>query len=178
MTEKLRIYVVKGGEYAGLKVKVKKIAPMVLSKVQGAGKLPERPTYEAVTKSGRVEVWPLDAEGADQLEGGKTRWDFYQEQLDNALAEQNDRIIMAMFSFGTECEVPDDGWEEMFEVIGTEVPKNANMRRAFFLATHLDADDIAALSKKIMEASGVSQEAIDKAEESFRNPVQDESEPG
>ena len=176
-SKKSNTYKVLGGQYAGLIVTVKKIPPMILSKVQSSSALPERPTYEATTSSGRVEIWPLDADGAEALGGrDKVRWDMYQEQLDTAMAEQNDRIIMAMFSFGTDCKLPDDGWEETFEDVGVKIPKNTNARRAFFLSTHLESEDITNLSKRIMEESGVSEEAINEAEAAFRGPVQDGAE--
>ncbi len=155
----------------GLKVKVKQIPPMILQKVMSSVSMPERPTYEAKTISGRVEIWPLDAESAKEEPHGEARWNYYQEQLLAKQNEQNERVTLATFLFGTECEIPENGWDKKHEFLGLSVPTDPDERRAYYLATELSATDISNLMSKIMGTLQLPEEVIADAENSFRDSV-------
>jgi len=162
----------------GLEVKIKKVPPMILQKVMNQVKMPERPMYEtAPTVSGRTEVWPLDADSAEQTEHGKARWDYYLEQLESAQAVQNENVTRACFAFGTECEIPEDGWDEIQEELGIEVPpkEKANLRKAHYLMTELGAEDIAELMAMIMRNMSLPEEITTEATASFRGAVRNGS---
>jgi len=162
----------------GLEVIIKKVPPMILQKVMNQIQMPERPMYEtAPTVSGRTEVWPLDEVSAEQTEHGKARWDYYQEQYTVAQSKQNENVTRACFAFGTECEIPEDGWAELQEEIGIEVPpiEKANLRKAHYLMTELNAQDIADLMAKIMRNMQLPEEITADAEAAFRGAVRNGS---
>ena len=156
---------------SGLKVKVTPIPPMLLQKVMNSVPLPKRPTYETKTISGRTEDWPMDEESAAQTPHGKARWDFFQEETTAAQARQNEQVTMAAFLFGTECEIPEDGWDEMQAFLGLEVPTQPDQRRAHYLATELPAEDIAGLMQAVMGQLQLPEELVADAEASFQRAV-------
>ena len=160
----------------GLEIEVKKVDPALIQKVMRGIKMPQRPVYEAKTFSGRMEYHPLDEDSAAQTPGGQAKWDFYQEQLAEAQTEQNDRVIRALFLYGTDCVIPENGWAERHEFLGMNVPDDPDMRRAHYLSSELPAEDLAGLTSAIMKMTGVSEEAIADAEAAFRGAIRDESE--
>ena len=54
----------------GQTIKIRSVSPVLVQKASASVKMPPRPTYTAVTVSGREEIHPLDAESAQQTEGG------------------------------------------------------------------------------------------------------------
>jgi len=160
----------------GLEIEVKKVDPALIRKVMREIKMPQRPVYEAKTFSGRMEYHPLDEDSAKQTIGGQAKWDFYQEQLAEAQTEQNDRVIRALFLYGTDCVIPENGWAERHEFLGMNVSDDPDMRRAHYLSSELSAEDLADLTSAIMKLTGVSEEAIADAEAAFRGAIRDESE--
>jgi len=156
----------------GLVVKVSPIPPMLLQKVMSSVKMPERPTYEAkVGFSGRVEIWPMDEESAKETEHGETRWEYYDEVKTQQQAIQNDRITAAAFLFGTECEIPENGWDKRQEYLGLEIPTDPDQRRAHYLATELSAKDVAGLMQAVLGTLQIPEEAIEDAENSFQRSI-------
>lgn len=156
---------------SGLKVKVSPIPPMLLQKVMNSVPMPKRPTYETKTISGRTEEWPMDAESAAQSPNGTARWEYYQEESQSAQAQQNEKVTMAAFLFGTECEIPEDGWDQMQEFLDIRVPTDPDQRRAHYLATELPAEDIAGLMQKVMGQLQLPEELVADAEASFQRAV-------
>jgi len=160
----------------GLVIKISSIPPMLLQKVMSSVKMPERPTYEAkVGFSGRVEIWPLDEVSAKETEHGVTRWEYYDEVKTQQQAIQNDRITAAAFLFGTECEIPENGWDKRQEYLGLEIPTDPDQRRAHYLATELSAKDVADLMQAVLGTLQIPEEAIADAEGSFQRSVRDGS---
>jgi len=157
----------------GLRVKVKQIPPMLLQKVLNSVEMPERPTYEARTISGRTEIWPLDEESAKQVERGESRWEYYEEVRTQRQNEQNERVTMAAFLFGTECEIPENGWDRKQEFLGLTVPTDPDERKAHYLATELPAQDIANLMNRIMGTLQLPEGVIEDAQNSFQRSVRD-----
>lgn len=156
----------------GLKITIKKVPPMFLQKVMNSVELPKRPTYETKTISGRTEIWPMDKDAAAQTEHGVARWEYYQEELERARNTQNERVMSAAFLLGTECDVPDDGWEKRQQFLGLDVPDDPDARRAHYLMTELPSEDIAELMSRIFRSiEGVPEELINDAEASFRRSV-------
>lgn len=155
----------------GLSVKVTPIPPMLLQKVMNSVPMPKRPTYEARTISGRTEEWPMDEESAKDSPNGVARWEYYQEETVAAQASQNEKVTMAAFLFGTECEIPENGWDKKQEFLGIEVPDDPDQRRAHYLATELTATDIAGLLQKVMGQLQLPEELVADAEASFQRAV-------
>jgi len=174
----------------GLEIKIKKVPPMILSRVMKQIKVPERPMYESQpTITGRTQMLPLTEEIAEQVEHGKEIWEYYEENLVNAQAEQNELVTQACFAYGTEAEIPEDGWSDLQEQLGIEVPPKEKpiARKAHYLMTELSAGDIAGLMTAVMKNMSLPEELVAEAEDSFRRAVRngsngtepvEESEPG
>ena len=155
----------------GLVVRLKKVAPTFIQRVTKSVSMPTRPTYTAVTANGREERHVLDEESAMQTPGGEVQWQEYLLAKAEAMEAQNERVAQALFVKGTEMEIPEDGWDVLQEVMGITVPTNPDMRRAHWLLTECDAEDIGGLITAIMRLTGVSAEAIAEAEGSFRSAI-------
>lgn len=160
---------------SGLKIKLKKVSPMLLQKVMNSIEMPKRPTYEAKTISGRVEVWPMDKESAEQMDHGQSRWDYYQEELSRAQNTLNDRVMNVAFLYGTEVEIPENGWAEMQEMIGIDVPpvEQKERRKAHYLVTELNAEDVSGLMLALWRVIGTPEDVISEAQNSFSSAVRD-----
>ncbi len=156
----------------GLMVKVSPIPPMLLQKVMNSVDMPKRPTYEAKVGFGnRTEVWPMDEESAKDSPHGEVRWQYYEEETVAAQSIQNEKVTMAAFLFGTECEIPEDGWAVKQEYLGLDVPEDPDMRRAHYLATELPAEDIAGLMQAVMGQLQLPEELVADAEASFQRSI-------
>lgn len=158
----------------GRKIELRRIDPVFLQSVISSVKMPKKPTYEARTASGRVETHPLDAEAAKDNEEDQKKWDYYQEELARATTLQTEVSLRALFLEGTvrpkKDFVPAD-WQRRMRIIGIDLPKDDDELWVTYLTFSLDADDIVAMSTIIMRMTGVSEEIIQEAEGSFRDPV-------
>ncbi|GIW60736.1 MAG: hypothetical protein KatS3mg087_1802 [Patescibacteria group bacterium] len=166
-TKKGDVFVTKGG----LEIKIKRVNPVVIQLAMTSVEFPKVPTYRAKTIAGRITEIPMDAESAKEVEGGLAKWQAYQDELNRAVAIQNERVMTVAFMQGTEFEIPEDqsGWAETLSAIGVDPGDTPGLRRARYLMTTLDPDDLSALLEKIMTTSQVPEEAIKRAEESFRD---------
>ena len=161
----------------GMLVTILPIPPMLLQKVMSSVEMPKRPMYEAKVGFGsRTEEWPMDELSAEQTEHGRTRWEYYEEQLTFSQSKQNEKVTMAAFRFGTACEIPEDGWAVKQEFLDIEVPTEPDMRRAHYLATELSATDVAGLMAAVMRTLKLPEELVADAEASFRDSVRDRPE--
>lgn len=151
----------------GLKIKLKKIDPLLIKRVADSVPTPVRPTYEAKTMSGRIEVHPMDEQIAKDVEGGELQWAFYQEELARTDGQRFERLLNVMFMKGTECELPNDGWEEEDAMLGLFVPDHPDQKRSHYLMTHLGQEDVARLQIEILRLTGVPEETIQEVEASF-----------
>lgn len=156
-----------------LEVTVKQIPPMLLQKVMNSVKMPDRPTYETKTFTGRTEIWPLDEVSAEQEPHGESRWEYYNDIKTERQNDQNERVTMAAFLFGTECEIPENGWDKKQAFLSIEVPTNPDERRAHYLATELSAKDVAGLMTKVMGTLQLPEGVVDEAEGSFQRAIRD-----
>lgn len=160
----------------GLRIKLKSVDPMLIKKSQDSVKLPDRPTYQAETRSGKVETFPLDGVSAEQVPNGKARWLAYLETRNEAFSQRNDNMVRSFFYYGTEMidPIPTD-WMEEQEALGIEVPTHQNPKiaegllRAHYLATHLNKDELGDLISAINRMMGVTEEDIQEAEAMFRS---------
>lgn len=173
-------YVVRSGPLKSVVVTVKTIQPLLLNKVLRSVKLPKRPTYETETVTGAKQLHPLDKESAAETPGGKAQWEYYEEMLQEAQGEQNDRMTTAIFAMGSDFDIdsiPEDAksWEAEHALLGIEVPQELRLKKAHLLSTSLGSDEISALTTKIMKKSGVDEEAVKEAEDSFRDALRDRS---
>lgn len=183
-------YTIKKGPMKGVVVTIKSIQPLLLNKVLRSVKVPKRPTYTTVTVTGKEQEHPMDEESAAETPGGKAMWEYYEEMKEEAQAEQNDRMTTAIFAMGSDFSFSDLpkvrndetgemepwNWEAEHSLLGIDVPAEPRLKKAHLLSTSLEADEISSLTTKIMKKSGVDEEAVKEAEESFRNAVRDRPE--
>lgn len=170
-------YILKNGKYAGLAVTVNKPSPEFLLKMQkvyNSAKMPKRPKYEAKTGKGHIEEHYMDELSAQQTPGGMAKWRAYQEESQAFRVQQNDNVVNALFYFCVECVVPEDGWEDEQMYLGIEVPQQPKQRMVHFLTSELDTDDFSTLTTEIMRQSGMNDELVREAENSFRMAIRDE----
>lgn len=177
-TGQLNFHIIQSGVFKGFRIKLKPVQPMLISKAMDSVEVPKRPTYETKTASGKVQVQPYDEKVAEETEGGKTIWTYYQEELQRALGEQNNKVVTAILAVGTEFEIPAGGsWREDQEALGIPIPTNPILLRAHFLLTVLeDPAELNDITAKIMRLTGVSEEVIRQAEGTFQRAIRDEPE--
>lgn len=163
----------------GMKIELCRVDPVFLQSVISSVKLPEVPTYTTTTISGRTEVHKMDKEAAEQTEGGKEAWEKYQEELARASSEQTERSLRALFLDGTvppTGEFIDREWERKMNIIGVKLPDDPIELWVMYLMMALTSDDIIRMSSHIMRLTGVDEELIQQAEDSFRDSVQADTE--
>lgn len=164
---------------SGMKIELKRIDPVFLQSVISSVKMPERPKYEAKTISGRTEYHVMDEESAKQTEGGEKLWADYQDELNRATGEQTERSLRALFLDGTvrpKGAFVDHDWEKRMRIIGVDVPSDPDELWVMYLMMSLNSDDIIRMSSHIMRLTGVDEEVIQQAEDSFRDSSKDSSE--
>lgn len=158
----------------GIKIELQRIDPVFLQSVISSVKMPERPTYTATTVSGRQETHLMDEESAKQTEGGEKIWSDYQEELSRASTLQTERSLRALFLDGTvrpEGAFIDPKWQRKMEIIGVNLPSDPDELWVMYLMMSLSSDDIIRMSTHIMRLTGVDEEMIQQAEDSFRDSV-------
>lgn len=159
---------------AGLEIEIKQIDPIFIQSVIRSVEMPEVPTYEARTSSGIIEIHPMDKEAAEQTSGGKEIWDKYEEEFTEATLQQTDRSLRAIFLDGTtrpETEWVDQKWLRKMRIIKMDLPTDQDELWVLFLTMNLSPTDIINLSGEIMRLTGVPEEMISAAEDSFLDSV-------
>lgn len=164
----------------GLIIHIVPAKPNLIQRAMRAVKVPRRPTYEVKTFGGKVENYPMDPQAAQETPGGLVLWQDYIERRDDALADQNEKSVLAIFLTGTQIQdestrqvIESDDWEESYTFLGLDVPKQFENRKAFYLANELGVDDLTGLINAIMRTMGVDDKTIQEAEDSFQRAVHD-----
>ncbi len=159
----------------GMTIECKRIDPVFLQAVISSVTMPEVPTYEAkVGFSGRTETHRMDALSAEQTDGGEETWRKYIEELTAATNAQTEVSLKALFLDGTvrpEADFIDREWERRMNIIGVKLLEDPDALWVQYLSMSLTTDDIINLSTKIMRMTGVAEEVIQEAEDSFRDSV-------
>lgn len=171
-------HTLQNGKYKGLTIEIRKPDQDFLIRMQkvfSAVKMPKRPKYSARTLSGRFEEHYMDELAAKQTPGGEKQWAEYQDILREAKAEQNEKVALAIMYYGTDFAPPDTGWEDDQIFLGIEVPQTPEQKKAHFLVSEIDPEDMAAIISKVMRRSGMDEELVKEAEDSFRLAVHPES---
>lgn len=162
-----------------VKIRLKPVDPLFVQTITRSVVEPKKPTYtEYIGFNKRPqEVEMRDKETAEQIEGGLERWKEYEEARDNADSERMDRSLKAIFMSGT--EVPDnddwvtDKWLGRMEFLGIPIPESREYAWVLYILTNYNAEEILAISQKIMKLTGLSEEDLAIAEETFQPAVQD-----
>jgi len=99
--------------------------------------------------------------------------------LTRASSLQTERSLRALFLDGTvrpRGAFIDADWERRMRIIGVDLPSDPEELWVMYLMMSLSSDDVIMMSSRIMRLTGVDEEVIQQAEDSFRDSVQDEPE--
>lgn len=155
----------------GVVIEYKGISPFKLQLLQGQTVVPDKPTYTVTTATGKKETFYIDEEVAPTIDFGKQIWNTYQENRIKALETQNTKVTEAIFRMGAKIiswgNV--EGWQEDYVDLGITLPEKPRDLEVFYLKNELTGTEITTLLNSIMKLSGVSEDDIKKAEETFRS---------
>lgn len=143
--------------------------PTLLEKLQAQHPMPAPPTYAVKTATGVTETHSHDETTLDTDED-KAAWADYQGRLRAATAKFNEALMRLVMLRGIKVELPpSDAWVQEQEYIGLSVPEEPHERKIYWLETEVlaDADDYIRAVEGVMQASGVPEEVIRQAEDSF-----------
>jgi hypothetical protein len=167
-----KTYTCKHDPNVGLEIKIKRINLMDIQKPSTDFPLPDPPTYFAKTVTGSYEELPIqDMETAEAVEGGVERYNFYLQKMQSAQLKQSSATLRTMYLNGCDFEIPQWDWQVIDEFKGIDVPKHPLLKKVFYLEHHLAAEDTVDLVTAIMEETGVGEDAIKKAEQTFRSAI-------
>ena len=155
----------------GIELAFKPIPQMLIDRVQRTHKLPDPPTYEVKSVTGVTETHYHD-ETTLETDDDRAAWAAYIAARDAELVEANRAFMRLVFLRGVECAMPgDDTWEREQALMGIDVPIDAIEKRLHYLETEVVAtvQDADVIVRGVLEASGVPQEALAQAEDTFRH---------
>lgn len=165
----------------GVKIRLKPVDVLKVQTTIRSVEDPPRPTYiEYIGFNKRPnEVEIKDEETAKQVENGEELWRAYQEALDDASSKRTDKSLRIIFLTGTEVPDNDDWvtekWLAYMDFMGLEIPEIREYAWVTYLLTNYSGEEILQLSQKIMRLTGVPEEILQVAEETFQSAVQDGS---
>ena len=160
---------------SGVGITLKQVKGVLVQKALRSVTMPEHPTYETTTMSGRVQTHRMDEKAASETEGGIELWKSYQSELEEAQVEQNNRVMDAVLSTGVDVDIPDDDeWTEELEAIGLEPRTGRIGRKLDYLSTILGTGDLPEIFKEIMRLTGAPEEVVKEVEDSFSDSIREE----
>lgn len=160
---------------SGRKITILSVPPFLLDKVMGAVKYPEAPTYKAVTAGGEEELHYHD-ETTVVTDEEKAAWEKYKRDLENAKLRENELMMNAMFLKGIDVDMSGEhftDWIEEQEFLGIELPTSKPALKVHYITTEIlsDLNDLSKIMGLIMQSSGVAEEVVDAALNSFQGAV-------
>lgn len=146
--------------------------PVLLEKLHSQHPMPAPPTYTVETATGVKEVHTHDETTLETAED-KAAWAEYQDNLKAAQAKLNESLMRVVLLRGLKVDIPANGWVKEQEYMGITVPDDPTERRMHYLQTEALAtrEDYEAAVAGVMGASGVPEEVIRQAEDTFRGKV-------
>jgi len=167
---------------AGLSFHIQGISPFALETIPkqleeewtAAGKkLPKRPTYITKTVGGNEEVHEHDEKSLETKEEKKAWAEYLVDQaaFDHELQE---RMLTNILLDGVAAPEIDPKWVERQKFMGRRVPTNEFELEIFWKKTQVirSTEDAQGLMTSVLALTGVSEEAIRVAEDSFRSTVE------
>jgi len=134
---------------------------------------PEPPTYEVVNVAGDTEVH-LHDETTLETDEDKAKWAAYLKARDEAEVRLRENMTRTILAKGLIVEMPkDDEWVKDQEWCGVNVPTEPRERRLHYILTEVIGrpDDLSDIMIGIGRISGVNEEALATAEDSFRSAM-------
>lgn len=160
----------------GTKIQLKDVDPLFINSAINSVTYPKLPTYEVKLASGRIEKYPMDEKVAEQSPELKPLWDEYVKEMQRAQGEQMTRMTRAIILDGTVIpdEWEDRTWERRMRIVGIPLPEDPEERWVMYLESKMTTPESVALTGKIMRRTGVPEEMITAAEDSFRGALRGE----
>lgn len=157
----------------GTVLDLKDIDALLLSAAMNTVEVPELPTYDVTLASGRVVQYPMDKEVAEQSPELQPVWDTYV--YDQALAANTQMRIMTNTIMLDGVKRPPDWidavWERKLKLMGARLPADPDERWLLYLRSKMNLTQILELTAKVMRRTGVPEEYISAAENSFPDQV-------
>lgn len=162
----------------GTTIKLRDVDPLFIQTVINSVQFPKRPTYTVTLASGREESYPMDEQVAEQSPELEPQWKAYVQGTQQAEAEQMKRMTRAIILDGT--VIPDTwedrAWERRMKIVGIDIPDDPEERWVMYLESKMTTAESVALTGKIMRRTGVPEEFVTAAEDSFRDSLHGERE--
>ncbi len=164
----------------GIELRIHGVPQLLLEKVRSSVKMPDIPTYVIVTAAGDEEVHPLD-ETTLETDEDKKAWNEYLLEKASQEALLRERMVRVILMRGTEVKLPEDeSWKDLQKFIGVDVPEDPLELKYHYIQTEAigGAQDLALIMEKVMERTGIPEEALAEAKASFRNLMEKENSSG
>lgn len=142
-------------------------------KAQGRSK-PSAPTYEVETAGGDKETHEHNETTLDNDES-RAAWAGYQQDLADWEAQERERYLRNILMDGVVIGLPDDeSWVARHRFMGRRVPDDPLEREMYWKKTTIikSGNDAADIMTAVLALTGVSEEKIRIAEDSFRSEVE------
>ena len=150
--------------------------PLAVQRIANSIEFPSVPTYTIELASGDTETHDHDITTLDTPED-HVAWEKYLEEEEAADNKQTEMLLKTILVKGVEVKITDEelaDWLEELEVIGLDPPKNKKDRQLAYLETEIIATtyDAQMIMEIVMELTGVSEEDIEDARDSFPDTME------
>lgn len=158
------------------------LSPFLIDKIRASGDIPEPPTYIIETVAGDEEIHThdettLEIEGdPEQTKVNQEAWQKYLDDSEVAQSGVNEKFLRLLLLRGIDLDLEEyeqGDWIAEQEAFGIDVPENPIDRKVHYVQTEIlsSFDDVINLLMRVMSLSGLDQEAMAVAEESFRSAI-------
>jgi len=164
---------------AGKKFILQGLPPLLLPQISSGVEMPKKPTYTVTTVSGDTEVHEHDEKSAQESPESMAAWSEYIRAQSEAEQEISNRMLNCILIEG--IAIPDDTdlsrWEKRRMLMGLPIPEDFEEKILEYKRSEVirSTDDIQKIMSMVMALTGVSEEAVRKAKESFPDFVEPES---
>lgn len=135
------------------------------------------PTYDVELMGGGFQTFEHDDRSVE-TDQDRAALQAYKDAMQKRTAYINEKMMQFYLITGTDITLPEDrAWEKRQEFFGIEIPSDANEKMYHYITTELlmNASDLMALVDKIMQASGIDEDTLAAARETFRRIVGQET---
>lgn len=159
----------------GVVVEIKSVPPYLLDQLFQQINYPIKPTYSTVTAGGEKEVFEHDETTLETPED-KAIWAKYQAEQAAAELQENELMMNVMLLKGINVDTENGHYHDWLEeqaFLGIKLPESKPALKVQYIKTEVLAnpEDIAQLMTLIMAQSGVSEEVVKSATDSFQSAV-------